>query len=307
MFSVALEAKIAAFVAIEFGFLAFRYPFAYAEGCIAGRRAASGHLSLVTANETGLDLRLGKVGDSTVQATSAKISAASCDRESLIHLIRKERFVMRVVEPGTVSNLLGRFLTFAVVVSMQVGAQNVPLRQGLLEQLNSSLKELAERVSPAVVEVKVLGYGVDDDREDNDGDNGRSLVKQRLSGAGVILDSNGYIVTNAHLVEGAKRVQVILNPTRAAEMPIRTYLEAPGRTYDAIVVGVHQETDLAVLKIRASSLPTLQFANYENLQQGQMVVAFGSPLGLRNAATETASFSVLPDRRVRPEPRTATY
>ena len=184
---------------IEFGFLAFRYPFAYAEGCIAGRRAASGHLSLVTANETGLDLRLGKVGDSTVQATSAKISAASCDRESLIHLIRKERFVMRVVEPGTVSNLLGRFLTFAVVVSMQVGAQNVPLRQGLLEQLNSSLKELAERVSPAVVEVKVLGYGVDDDREDNDGDNGRSLVKQRLSGAGVILDSNGYIVTNAHL------------------------------------------------------------------------------------------------------------
>jgi serine protease Do len=192
---------------------------------------------------------------------------------------------MRLSEAGSASNIFGRLLLFVLIVSMQVAAQSVPLRQSLLDQLNSSLKELAERVSPAVVEVKVLGYGVDDDRQDSDDDNGRNLVKQRLAGAGVILDSSGYIVTNAHLVDGAKRVQVILNPTRAAEMPIRTYLEAPGRTFDAVIVGVHHETDLAVLKIRATRLPTLQFANYENLQQGQMVVAFGSPLGMRNAAT----------------------
>ena len=193
---------------------------------------------------------------------------------------------MRFMEAGTASNILARLLGFVLFVSLQVaGAQSVPVRQSLLEQLNSSLKELAERVSPAVVEVKVLGYGVDDDADDADDDNAHNLVKQRLSGAGVILDSNGYIVTNAHLVEGAKRVQVILNATRSAEMPIRTYLEAPGQTFDATIIGLHRDTDLAVLKIRASGLPTLQFANYENLQQGQMVLAFGSPLGMRNAAT----------------------
>src|SRR5207248_5745716 len=47
----------------------------------------------------------------------------------------------------------------------------------------------------------------------------------------------------------------------------------------------HLDTDLAVVKVRASRLPSLQCANYENLQQDQMVVAFGSPLGMRNAAT----------------------
>ncbi|HWC16615.1 MAG TPA: trypsin-like peptidase domain-containing protein [Terriglobales bacterium] len=156
---------------------------------------------------------------------------------------------------------------------------------GFLDQLNNSLKDLAERVSPAVVEVKVLGYGVDDDAQDSDEDSTHNIVKQHVDGAGVILDPNGYIITNAHLIEGAKRVQVILNPTRTAEMAVRTYIDSPGRTFDADIVGVHQEADLAVLKIHAKGLPTLQFANYENLKQGQMVVAFGSPLGFRNTAT----------------------
>jgi serine protease Do len=185
------------------------------------------------------------------------------------------------------SKVWARLLAFVLVFStsfLSSAAQSAPKSPNLLEQLNSSLKELADRVSPAVVEVKVSGYGVDDDADEND-DDARILVKQHLTGAGVILDPNGFIVTNAHLIEGAKRVQVILNPTRTQGMPVRTYLESPGTTLDAAIVGVHQETDLAVLKIKASGLPTLRFADYENLRQGQMVVAFGSPLGLRNAAT----------------------
>ena len=99
---------------------------------------------------------------------------------------------MRLSEAGAALNALGRLLVFGLIITTQGSAQSVLLRQGLLDELNSSLKELAERVSPAVVEVKVLGYGVDDDRQESDDDNGRNLVKQRLSGAGVILDSNGY-------------------------------------------------------------------------------------------------------------------
>ena len=195
---------------------------------------------------------------------------------------------MRLAKLVTPSNTLTcLFIFFVLVFSLQpIGAQAISERQRFLDQLNSSLKELAERVSPAVVEVKVWGYGVDDNPGDNDDDdNARSIVKQHVTGAGVILDSNGYIITNAHLIDGAKRVEVILNPTRTAEMPVRTYLEASGPTFDAAIVGVHQATDLAVLKIKANGLPTLQLANYENLRQGQMVIAFGSPLGLRNAAT----------------------
>ena len=193
---------------------------------------------------------------------------------------------MRSVKFTRMCGVVAGCLALVVVLSPRPTFSQSLSRQGsFLDQLNDSLKDLADRVSPAVVEIKVLGYGVDDDSEDSDDDGTRNIVRQHLSGAGVILDSNGYIVTNAHLIDGAKRVQVILNPTRTAEMPVRTYLEAPERTFEADIVGVHQETDLAVLKIRARNLPTLQFANYENLRQGQMVIAFGSPLGFRNTAT----------------------
>jgi serine protease Do len=193
---------------------------------------------------------------------------------------------MRLVKLSSLLHVVAGLLAFILVSSLQaMHGQAVPKQKSFLDQLNSSLKNLAERVSPAVVEVKAWGYGVDDDSEDNDDDNARNIVKQHLAGAGVILDPDGYIVTNAHLIEGAEHVQVVVNPTRTAEMQVRTYLDVSGRTFDAEIVGVHQETDLAVLKIHANNLPTLQFANYENLQQGQMVIAFGSPLGFRNTAT----------------------
>lgn len=154
-----------------------------------------------------------------------------------------------------------------------------------LDQLNSSLKELADRVSPAVVSITRWSQGREDD-QDPPGEGGtKGVVKARVDGAGVIVDANGYIVTNAHVVNGANRVQVTLNPARAADMPVRQYVDLPARTFDAEIVGIHQETDLAVLKIKATGLPALQFGNYEDLRQGQMVIAFGNPFGIRNAAT----------------------
>lgn len=193
---------------------------------------------------------------------------------------------MTSVKFASMRGVVAGILALIVVLSPRpTFGQSLSGQGTFLDQLNNSLKDLADRVSPAVVEIKVLGYGVDDDSEDTDDDGARNIVRQHLSGAGVILDSTGFIITNAHLIDGAKRVQVILNPTRTAEMPVRTYLEAPEKTFEAEIVGVHQETDLAVLKIHARNLPTLQFANYENLRQGQMVVAFGSPLGFRNTAT----------------------
>jgi len=190
---------------------------------------------------------------------------------------------MRTVKPAIVVRCAVVLLAFAS--GKLAHGQDLNQQLTLLDRVNDSLKQLAQRVSPAVVEVKVFGYGVDDDSEDTDDESGRSIVKQHVVGAGVILDANGYIITNAHLVDGAKRVQVIVNVSRTAETPARSYMEDPGRAFDAQIVGVHEETDLAVLKIRAKALPTLQFANYEDLRQGQLVIAFGTPLGWRNTAT----------------------
>lgn len=192
---------------------------------------------------------------------------------------------MKLLERHKTVSFAFRLLIIVATVSLPtLGSDTATRAASLLEQLNSSLKELADRVSPAVVEIKVSSYGTtDDDEQDND--NAGDIVKQHLTGAGVILSSDGYIVTNAHLVNGATRVQVILNPARTPNMTIRTYMETAAATFEAKIVGIDQDTDLAVVKISADKLPTLKFANYENLRQGQMVIAFGSPLGMKNVAT----------------------
>ena len=100
----------------------------------------------------------------------------------------------------------------------------------------------------------------------------------------VILDPSGYIITNAHVVKGAERVQVVLNRAdrdRDAPAP-----RAPEPfVLPATVVGLTDYFDLALLKVEASGLPTLPFADFRNVTQGQVVIALGSPLGLDNSVT----------------------
>ena len=80
---------------------------------------------------------------------------------------------------------------------------------GVLVQLNSALESLAARVSPAVVQILVTGYGPLRERED-DRSQTAFIVRQHAVGSGVIVDSTGYIITNAHVVEGAQRIRVAL-------------------------------------------------------------------------------------------------
>ncbi len=90
------------------------------------------------------------------------------------------------------------------------------------------------------------------------------------AGSGVILDSNGFIVTNNHVVEGATQITVTLNDRRE---------------FSAKVVGTDPKTDLAVVKIEAKDLPTMKWAEYEKLQVGDLVLAVGSPFGLSSTVT----------------------
>lgn len=146
-----------------------------------------------------------------------------------------------------------------------------------LPQFSRSLETLTDRIKPAVVQVVVSSYTM--------GGGADLLTTQRSGGSGVILDPSGYIVTNAHVVDGARRIQVILTESRPAAVPGRSILKPGGRVYGAQLVGIDRATDLAVLKISATDLPYMTLADSDMIRPGQLVVAFGSPLGLENTVT----------------------
>jgi len=127
-----------------------------------------------------------------------------------------------------------------------------PEPPGLLVQLNGALESLAARVSPAVVQILVTGFGPlrEEDRSQT-----AYIVRQHAVGSGVIVDSNGYIMTNAHVVEGAQRIRVALPlpmGDAGGQVPI-----GKRRILEARLIGQHKETDLALLKIEETDLPTL--------------------------------------------------
>jgi serine protease Do len=150
-----------------------------------------------------------------------------------------------------------------------------------LSELSQSLQDLSERVSPSVVQIFVTGYGEPNDEEQAAGD----PVLERSSGSGVILDPGGYIVTNAHVVERATRVEVELPLAASGGASGSSILRRRGKIVGAQVVAVDSETDIAVLKIEATGLPVLPFGDSEALRPGQIVLAFGSPLGLESSVT----------------------
>ena len=151
-----------------------------------------------------------------------------------------------------------------------------------LQQFSTSLETLARHVHPAVVQVFSSGYRLSD--ESGDGNNAAVVTRQKATGSGIILSADGYIVTNNHVVANARRVRVRL----ASENPGgggRPLMQPAGKMLDARIVGIDRETDLAVLKIEASGLRHLELGDSNTLRQGQVVMAFGSPLGLQNSVS----------------------
>ena len=175
------------------------------------------------------------------------------------------------------ARILAAFCLLAPVAGM---AQSPAATETPLSQLSQSFETLAQRVSPAVVQLFATGYSSNLMAAESS-----LLSKNRSSGSGVILDSEGYIVTNAHVVTGAQSVQVLL--TRLPEgIPAGTSILKPrGEMIDAEIVGIDQETDLAVLKIPERELPFVTLGDSDELKQGQLVMAFGNPFGLENSVT----------------------
>src|SRR5664279_1214777 len=152
------------------------------------------------------------------------------------------------------------------------------LRNDPLHIFSQSIQALTATVTKSVVQIVATGYGFSSGKEPS---NTALFEPQEAIGAGVILSSDGYIVTNAHVVQGAKKIRVRL-PGLEEPGPDGSKQHGP---VTAKVVGIDRQSDLAVLKIDATNLPALQLVDSSELKQGQVVFAFGSPLGLENSVT----------------------
>jgi serine protease Do len=183
-----------------------------------------------------------------------------------------------------------RFLVFVVITAAVVGSiyvwkQTRPEESGqtviskgssigdsLLAALDREFTGLVNRVLPSVVSIEAIPADTIDPRIQMlrflFGGNDPSA---RPSGSGVIVSENGHIVTNLHVVNGARAVQVQL---------------ADGRTLPAKFVGADGPSDIALLKIETEGLQALPFGDSDKVNVGQMVFAVGNPLGLQETVTQ---------------------
>ena len=162
---------------------------------------------------------------------------------------------------------------FALAAHAETGNSNNHRNSvAALGQFSESLGELSSRVSPSVVQIVGTGFGFEGDAEHT----GVSVLsKQRNVGSGVIVSEDGYIVTNAHVVEGARNIRVKLNDFHKGRVPL----------FDAKLVGMDSQIDLALLKIDSTGLTPLPFGNSMYMKQGELVLAFGSPLGMDDSVS----------------------
>lgn len=117
------------------------------------------------------------------------------------------------------------------------------------------------------------------------------LEDSSASGTGVVLSENGYIITNAHVIEGAASIQVLLTDER---------------TLEACVVGSDSFSDLAVLYVQATDLTPAEFGNSEALEVGELAVAIGDPLGVEFRGTMTNGIISAINRDLQTNGRTMT-
>jgi serine protease Do len=147
---------------------------------------------------------------------------------------------------------------------------------------DESVEALIKKASASVVQLQVTAYGPTESSES--GATGVVVGRQDVIGSGFVIDPSGYIMTNAHVVKFAQRVQVVV-PGPEPELPIAAALSPRTRALPARIIGVAAEADIALLKVEGLNLPSLPLANYRDLRQGETVFAFGSPQGLRNSVT----------------------
>src|SRR6201996_4650441 len=168
-----------------------------------------------------------------------------------------------------------------VILSLPLAGQN----QTILKEYDEAIDKVAEKAMQSVVEIEVTGYGVPESDKDQ-GQQQTTLERQRSLGSGVIVDPDGYIITNNHVVAGALRIRVIIAPATVELVTGNTRLHNPQRVYEAKLLGTTHYADLALIKIEEKGLPFIPLPMLVNFRLGQTVVAIGAPEGLDHTVTK---------------------
>jgi serine protease Do len=179
-------------------------------------------------------------------------------------------------------------------LSWAFGQAGGPKRIDSLHELSAQMETLSRHVSQAVVQIFSSGYALSDESEA--GTSAAVITRQHATGSGVVLSADGYIVTNGHVVANSRRVRVRV----PAEAPgTKSGLQPGGKMLDAKVVGIDRDSDVAVLKVERTDMAHLDLGDSDALHQGQLVMAFGSPLGLENSVSMGVVSSVA--RQIKPD------
>jgi len=218
-------------------------------------------------------------------------------------------FTLVILLTLTVGILIGTVVSGHVRGQEKKSSDATPLSVPAPRQLSNQFAQVAKSLEPAVVNINTestikpsvrrrpgQGQGQGDDEDNPFGDffdkffgnpNDSGPIREHSLGSGVIVDSKGFIVTNRHVVEKADRIRVRLQD------------DGPGVRHDAKVIGVDEETDLAVIKVDVDhALPTAKLGNSDSMQVGDWVLAIGSPFGLQ--ATVTAGIVSAKGRNIVP-------
>ena len=228
---------------------------------------------------------------------------------ALIARIRTQRplSTLVVLLTLTLGILIGTVLSRSGVKGSSARSDAALLPMQSPQQLSTTFGQVAKQIAPSVVNISTEssakprrrpgrpnrgdnggedpfqdffdrffgGQNPDGDDQNPFGD-GPGGGRQRSLGSGVVLNANGYIITNNHVVEGADRVRVRIKD------------DAPGVLRDAKIIGVDRETDLAVIKIdppKDLTLVPARLGDSDGMSQGDWVLAVGSPFGLENTVT----------------------
>src|SRR6266446_1038782 len=167
--------------------------------------------------------------------------------------------------------------------NLQLQVDNSPLNRDV--KLGNSFAPIVKSVTPSVVKVFVTTGGQQQQMSGADMEQFRKFFgpmfpdfdqqqqnpNQHALGSGVVMSQNGYILTNNHVIENAKEIQVALND---------------GRSFTAKLIGTDPQTDVALLKIEANNLPAVTMADSDAVEVGDVVLAIGNPFGIGQTVTE---------------------
>jgi serine protease Do len=208
-------------------------------------------------------------------------------------------YTLSILATLSLGILIGTVISYGVKGKEGQKSEATPLTVPSPQQMSNAFSQIAKQLEPSVVNINTESTiknvrrrrGGQDDQEDPNGGGGgmddffnrffggqggadAGPIRERSLGSGVVVDPKGFIVTNRHVVDKADRIRV------------RFEDDPPGVQHDAKVIGVDQETDLAVIKVDVDrALPAAKMGNSDSMQVGDWVLAVGSPFGLSETVT----------------------